>query len=377
MDDEEIRDEGQSETDKLLDLIFDDVSLLYTIVLKTIDNIIKEYFKAFKTKDTIKQKMLKAGEIDQKTYNEWRKQQMFMGQRWKDMSSAISQDLTNAHDIAKSIVDGYMPDAYAMGVSYGQYQIDTQLINDFNVQFNANVSYTLYDRDTVERILRENPQILPNLNPLSKTAQAIADGKIQAWEYKQLQSEILQGILIGESNDQIADRLQNLTQQDLKAVTRYARTATTAAENAGRIESYKRAESMGIEMEQQWLATLDNRTRHSHRQLDGERVKVGEVFSNGCRFPGDPEGKPGEIWNCRCSLISYLTGIPELEESQDLTNLSNREAEKLNGMSYADWKKGHGVSEPILKARQIGEARRKKYIKEYQDAAKRLKDVKI
>ena len=54
MDDEEIRDEGQSETDKLLDLIFDDVSLLYTIVLKTIDNILKEYFKAFETKETIK-----------------------------------------------------------------------------------------------------------------------------------------------------------------------------------------------------------------------------------------------------------------------------------------------------------------------------------
>lgn len=320
--------------------------------------------------------MLKAGEIDQKTYTEWRKQQIMMGKRWKDMSSVISQDLTNAHNIAKSIVNGYMPDAYAMGEIYGQYQVEMQMV-EVNVQFATNISYTLYDRDTVERLLSEQPQILPNLKPLSKTAQEIADGKIKAWSYQQLQSEILQGILVGESNDQIADRLQNITQQELKAVTRYARTATTAAENAGRIESYKRAESMGIEMEQQWLATLDNRTRHSHRQLDGERVKVGGIFSNGCRFPGDPQGAPGEIWNCRCSLVSYLTGIPELEESQDLTNLSNRETEKLKGMTYAEWKKGHGISESILKARQTGEARKKKYIREYREAAEKLKDITI
>ena len=376
MDDEEIRDEGQSETDKLLDLIFDDVMILYGAVLVTLNKIIKEYFKAFKTKDTIKRKMLKAGEIDQKTYNEWRKQQIFIGKRWKDMSSVISQDLTNAHNIAKSIVNGYMPDAYAMGEIYGQYQVEMQMV-EVNVQFATNISYTLYDRDTVERLLGEQPQILPNLKPLSKTAQEIADGKIKAWSYQQLQSEILQGILVGESNDQIADRLQNITQQELKAVTRYARTATTAAENAGRIESYKRAESMGIEMEQQWLATLDNRTRHSHRQLDGERVKVGAIFSNGCRFPGDPQGAPGEIWNCRCSLVSYLTGIPELEESQDLTKLSNREAEKLNGMTYEEWKKGQGISQPILRARQIGQARKRKYVREYQEAAERLKDITL
>lgn len=376
MDEEEKRNEGQIETDKLLDLIFDDVALLYSYVLKTINSILNTFFDEFKKIDEVEKKRLKTGSITQQEYNERRRKRMMIGQRWIDMSSVICEDLTNAHDIAKSIVDGYMPDAYSMGANYGQYQISKGLTK-FDVQFNANVSFTLYDRDTVERLLRENPQILPNLNPLSKTAQAIADGKIQEWTYKQLQSEILQGILVGESNDQIADRMQNITQQELKSVTRYARTATTAAENAGRIESYKRAESMGIEMEQQWLATLDNRTRHSHRQLDGERVKVGGVFSNGCRFPADPQGKPSEIWNCRCSLVAYLTGIPELEESQDLTNLSNRETEKLNGMTYAEWKKGHGISESILKARQTGEARKKKYIREYREAAERLKNITI
>ena len=59
-----------------------------------------------------------------------------------------------------------------------------------------------------------------------------------------------------------------------------------AAQNAGRVNSYKRAQAMSVNLQQEWLATLDTHTRHSHRRLDGERVAVGEKFSNGCRWPG-------------------------------------------------------------------------------------------
>lgn len=376
--DESELDEGQKEAEELIYLMLYDVAELYAIVLKNILKIIKDYFKKFATKDKIKRKMLKSGEITQKEYSAWKSQLLMMGQRWKDQASVICGDLTKAHGIAKSIVQGYIPDVYSIGSTYGQYQIEKELSQyDIGISgsVDANVSYTLYDRDTVEKLMRENPQILPELNPYSETARLIREGKINQWTYQQLQSQMLQGILAGESNDQIADRLQNITNQELKSVTRYARTATTAAENAGRIDSYQRAEKMGIELEQQWLATLDMRTRSSHRQLDGESIKVGEKFSNGLRFPGDPQGAAGEVWNCRCTLVAKLTGIPELEADNDLSQLSNREAEKLNGMSYQDWKKAKAISHPILKARQIGERRKKAYIDEYIEAAERLKNV--
>ena len=86
-------------------------------------------------------------------------------------------------------------------------------------------------------------------------------------------------------------------------------------------------------MEQQWVATLDGRTRHSHRQLDGERIKVGGKFSNGCRFPGDPQGQPSEVYNCRCTLISQMVGLEH--------DLSGRSLAKLDGKSYEEWKQGH------------------------------------
>ena len=56
---------------------------------------------------------------------------------------------------------------------------------------------------------------------------------------------------------------------------------------------------------------LDIRTRHSHRQLDGERREVGEKFSNGCRYPGDPQTPHAEVCNCRCTLVAAVDGVDQ------------------------------------------------------------------
>ena len=44
----------------------------------------------------------------------------------------------------------------------------------------------------------------------------------------------------------------------LASAIRTARTATTAAQNAGRMDSYHAAEGMGIKLKKEWLATLDH-----------------------------------------------------------------------------------------------------------------------
>ena len=283
-------DAGQEETEKLLEQIEKDVIDFYSVAKDDIEKKFNDFNRKFNVKDKIKRKQLKAGEITQEEYNKWRQGQLMAGNRWKQQLDVLSTDLLNAHNIAKSIVNGYIPEAYAIGHNFGTYQIESGI--------QMGTSYTLYDRQTVERIIKDNPQLLPELNPLSETAQKIADGKIKKWEQKQIQSNCLQGILQGESIPQIAERISNITQQEAKSTIRYARTMTTGAENAGRTDSYKRAEDMGIEMEQQWLATLDGRTRHSHRQMDGEHVPIGKKFSNGCEYPGDPDGPAAEIWNC-------------------------------------------------------------------------------
>lgn len=51
-----------------------------------------------------------------------------------------------------------------------------------------------------------------------------------------------------------------------------------------------------------WVVTSGS-PRPSHAAMDGETVRVGERFSNGMAYPGDPEGGADEVAGCMCSLV--------------------------------------------------------------------------
>lgn len=82
-----------------------------------------------------------------------------------------------------------------------------------------------------------------------------------------------------------------------------ARTGTISSSNAGSHAAYQDADSVG---EKTWLATDDSRTRHAHREADGQTVGIDEQFTvmgEDLRFPGDPTGRLRNIINCRCTVI--------------------------------------------------------------------------
>jgi uncharacterized protein with gpF-like domain len=78
------------------------------------------------------------------------------------------------------------------------------------------------------------------------------------------------------------------------------RTETVKATNITQLAA---ADNEDFEMEKQWIAIEDARTRrsHSHAGVDGERRNLDEAYSNGLMFPGDPNGGPEEVCNCRCT----------------------------------------------------------------------------
>ncbi|MBQ6413034.1 MAG: minor capsid protein, partial [Ruminococcus sp.] len=269
--------------------------------------------------DKKKQELLRAGKITQKDYNDWRLRKMAMGKRWEEMRDNLAQDYHNANQIAKSIANGYKADVYALNHNYATYQVEHDGgIDSF---------YSLYDKQTVERLMREDQNLMPP--PGRRVKQAIAQGKDVKWNNRQLQSALTQSILQGESIPQIAKRVsETVSTRNYSSAVRYARTMMTGAQNAGRIDAYERAQDMGIDLQKEWMATLDDRTRHSHAMLHGERVPVDEEFSNGCMFPGDPSGDPEEVYNCRCTLISQINGfeIGRVESSP-----------KMGDMSFEEW----------------------------------------
>lgn len=251
-----------------------------------------DYMRRFEIKDEKWRAMVASGEKTAKEYQQWRTGQIMMGKRWADMRDALAEDYHNANLIARSVVNGYIPEVYAINHNFATYQIERVARVD--------TSYTLYSRESVERILREEPEILPP--PGKRMTARIAAGKDIAWQEGQIQSVMMQGILQGESIPNLSKRIARTMGESNHASTiRYARTAVTGAQNAGRMDAYKRAENMGIDVQKTWVATLDGRTRHEHRMLDRQTKPVDEPFEvDGYEimFPGDPSAEGFLIWNC-------------------------------------------------------------------------------
>lgn len=329
-------DIGHMETDKELAALEERISRIYRQSAEETQKKLDDYLRRFKVKDEIKRKDLADGKITQDQYNYWRTGQIMIGKRWQDMVDTLAEDCSHANQIANDLINGRLPDVYALNHNYIAYKLE----HDTQVDMN----FTMYDHRTVERMLLDDPDLLP-----APKVDIPADLR---WNKQHINNAVLQGILQGESIDHLAKRLQTVSDMNNRAAVRNARTAVTGAENAGRVDSYKHAHSMGINLEQEWLATLDGRTRDSHRHLDGERVVVGKKFSNGCRFPGDPEGPPREVWNCRCTLVAAIKGIDQSKAPR---------ASKLGSMTYEEWKNGHTKDKtfqaaiPTLQA-QIGTA---------------------
>ena len=219
----------------------------------------------------------------------------------------------------------------------------------------------MYSRETVERLFRENPKLYKK--PGRKTLRDIRDGKIKAWDRKQIQSVMMQGMIQGESIPNLTKRLEAVTGGDHAAAIRNARTMATGVQNAGRIDAMDRANDMGLNVRKQWLATLDSRTRHWHRDLDGVIVDVDDPFENEygeIMYPGDPDADGANIYNCRCTMLNVLQN-----HEIDVTDTDLRYDDNLKKMSYEEWKEGHGVSQPITAQEEKGEAIRMKYIRAY------------
>ena len=114
--------------------------------------------------------------------------------------------------------------------------------------------------------------------------------------------------LTGASINDIVRALEASPELGAMRARRIARTETTAAANTA---SLINAKETGVPMRKIWLAVNDNRTRHSHRNIDETKIPIDDAFNvNGTQMmqPGvrtQPNGMtvPGpEIVNCRCTL---------------------------------------------------------------------------
>ena len=257
-----------------------------------------------------------AGEMTAAQLKAWREERARRAGWYSDMVDQLAGDLARCDAQAAAIVNGRSPHVYAENANFGAFQVEKLT--------GTGTMWTLVDGDTVATLVRDRPDLLPQVTP--------KPDKTERWARRKITAAVTQSVLMGESVQDAAGRIAAVVEMDERAAVRAARTALTGAENAGRLSSYERARSMGIDVRAQWMATLDGRTRSSHRLLDGVVADGDGKFPNGLRYPGDPQGPAAEVWNCRCTLVPSMPSYDAFK---------GRGASKI-GDDYDAWKYGVG-----------------------------------
>lgn len=314
-------DPGTAYTDKKQEEIEKRLIKLYSEAQRDIKNAIADHTAKFKAADKIKRQQLKNGTITQEQYNSWKYGQVFTGDRWQEKLDSVVSTIHHANVIANGIVNGERTAVFGENATYQAYKLE----HDTGI----NLSFSVYDSGAVTRLIKERPELM---------RRRVIDGKAdRAWNKTLISNTIAKNIITGASIDKIAQEIAKKTALDNeKASVRYARTAMTCAQNAGRIETMNEAADMGIKVKKVWIATLDERTRSAHAELDGKTAEVNEDFHNSLGaigFPGDPKASDANVWNCRCALGYEYDKHKSYGQRRDNTN-----GDVIEDMSYAEWK---------------------------------------
>lgn len=286
-----MNDYAHTETDKAIEALEKRLQAEYRQAYKETKGKLEKYLSDFARKDEAKRKLVEKGELSKTDYKKWRTNQMLTGQRWVKMVDVLARDMNRTNQIAADIISGQLSPTFALNANFAAYGIENGFQTDFG--------FTLYNEDTVNKLIEENPDLLP-----APRADISEDMR---WNKQKITSNITQAVLQGKSIPEIAKTMQTVVGMNKASATRNARTAMTGAQNAGRQQAYDRAKAMGIKVKKEWVATLDGRTRHSHGMADGQQVEIDGKFKVGAselRYPGDPQGAAEEVYNCRCTMVT-------------------------------------------------------------------------
>lgn len=288
-------DRAHSWTDWKIGEIEKELDRIYSRAEKELEEKAAKYFKRFEDLDAKKRALVDAGKMTEEEYRKWRTGKIMTGKHWTEMKEDVADQMLRVNQTAAAYVNGQLPAVYARNYN--------QVANGINGQIKG-YSFELVDASTVRRLATDDKTLLPY-----KYIDGVKDVR---WNTQKVNSEVLQGILQGDSIPNLAKRLRNVTEMNKASSIRNARTSCTSAENKGRIDMIHDAEDKGVKTKKVWMATMDNRTREAHMELSGVEAEPDEpfeIFGMKIMYPGDPDAEPEMVYNCRCTLGYHVIGF--------------------------------------------------------------------
>lgn len=241
-------------------------------------------------------------------YQEAAQNYTLRNQYYQNMVRNTAYRISHANQIATDYLNGKLPSIYT--ANFNAVSADA---------ISVGMDFTL-----------RNEYMLRNMFMQSVPLRQINTVKDMAWNLRQINSSVLQGILQGESISEMSERLLPVLNNNASSAVRAARTMVTSAENHGRLDGYDELEAGGVVLEKVWIATPDARVRDWHLSMDGQQVGIHDAFVDGngekLMCPGDQSlGASGRtIWNCRCTMRSQILGFRRKDGSIEYRRTQHR-----------------------------------------------------
>ena len=317
-------DKAHAYTDREIERMERHLSAIYRRAEKELSEKAEKYFARFEKLDEQKRALVDAGKMTEQEYKRWRQGKIMTGKHWTALKEQVAQELLKVNQTAIEYVNGRLPKIYAINYNFSAEEIE-------RLSGNA-ISFELINKDAVMNLVKAGDKSLLPFKKLDPT-------KDIPWNMRTINSEVMQGIIQGESIPKIANRLfpeimskTNLvgkTEEEKKGIVkknkessiRAARTIVNTVENKARHDAAEKAAEKGVVMEKCWIATFDNRTRDWHAQawkdygskedsipLDDPFIVNGEEMM----FPGDEAASPANLYNCRCSHKNVVKGFTSI-----------------------------------------------------------------
>ena len=293
-------DKAHKQTDEKLAKMEKHLSKIYS---RTSDELVTkadEHLKDFLAEDTKRAKWVAEGRISRRQYIEWRKKEFLKRRKMVTMFEQSAEQLAKVNQTATAYINGEIPEVYALNIN---------ATNEGIAHTVSGYSFDLVDAETVRLLATDDSSLLPQ--------KEIDIPKDIRWNTRKMNAEVLQGILQGETMQEIAQRMSNVVGMNETAAIRNARTMVTGAECRGRMEGFRKAEESGIILKKRWIATHDGRTRDWHSELNGVEVDPDEPFVNSVgeiMYPGDPSAHSANVYNCRCTIASRVVGFRKVSK---------------------------------------------------------------
>ena len=260
----------------------------------------------------------------------------------------IAGMLYEANKKAKNRINRAVPRAFAESMNQEAYEIEREI--------GEQIGLIPVSEEDIAEWLDENPEVY--------ATEELNKRKDEKWNTANVRNLIITGVLLGIGASRLSGYVTgNVIRRNERTMLQNAFDTVSSAGEAGRLAAMRNAEIKGQDIEKEWVATLDFKTRDAHRDLDGQRVPVGDPFvydGDDIMEPRDPRAKAYLRCNCRCAMRRVMNGWKRDGERKENIRHYNDDGTwykpMVPNMTYNEWYQ--------MKVREIGEVEIRRQVKE-------------